>query len=97
MSQNEWRKISDINPNFPTPLLTSEGTGPEGDAPVVLCKGEGPFLSASHHHKMGFPNVKRTWYHGLFSKSWMKRDVISDCCFFANSFLSAKKRKIGTS
>jgi hypothetical protein len=39
MSQNEWRKISDLNPNLPAPLLKSEGTGPEGDAPLVLFKG----------------------------------------------------------
>ena len=51
MSQNEWRKISSINPNFPTPLLTSEGTGPEGDAPLVLFKGEVPFISDGYHHK----------------------------------------------
>jgi hypothetical protein len=43
MSQNEWRKISDINPNLPPPLLRSEGKGPEGDAPLVLFKGSGSF------------------------------------------------------
>ena len=38
MSQKDWRKISAINPNLPSPLLKSEGTGPEGDAPLVLSK-----------------------------------------------------------
>ena len=51
MSQNEWRKISDLNPNLPAPLLKSEGTGPEGDAPLVLCKGEVPVISDGYYHK----------------------------------------------
>jgi hypothetical protein len=55
MSQNEWRKISDLNPNLLTPLLKSEGTGPEGDAPLALFKGEGPFTSERHQYKTGFP------------------------------------------
>jgi hypothetical protein len=43
MSQKEWRSISNINPNLPPPLLKSEGTGPEGDAPLVLIKGRSSF------------------------------------------------------
>jgi 4-amino-4-deoxy-L-arabinose transferase-like glycosyltransferase len=56
MSQKEWRKISAINPNLPPPLLKSEGTGPEGDAPLVLFKGKALFISESNHQKTGFPN-----------------------------------------
>jgi hypothetical protein len=51
MSQREWRKIFYINPNFATPLLTSEGTGPEGDSRLVLFKGEVPFISDGYHYK----------------------------------------------
>jgi hypothetical protein len=40
MSQEEWRKISNLNRNLPPPLLKSEGKGPEGDAPLVLFKGQ---------------------------------------------------------
>jgi 4-amino-4-deoxy-L-arabinose transferase-like glycosyltransferase len=39
MSQKTWSKISDAYPNLPPPLLKSEGSGPEGDAPLVLMKG----------------------------------------------------------
>ena len=54
MSQNEWRKISDLNPNLPAPLLKSEGTGPEGDAPLVLLRRRGSFISESDRQKKGF-------------------------------------------
>jgi hypothetical protein len=58
MSQKEWREISDIKRNLPPPLLKSEGTGPEGGAPLVLFKGEIPFIAESHDHKTGFPNKR---------------------------------------
>jgi 4-amino-4-deoxy-L-arabinose transferase-like glycosyltransferase len=53
MSQKEWRKISDINPNLPPPLLKSEGTGPEGDAPLVLFKGRSSLYLGEQSSKNG--------------------------------------------
>jgi 4-amino-4-deoxy-L-arabinose transferase-like glycosyltransferase len=38
MSQKAWRAISASNPDLPPPLLQSEGSGPEGDALLVLIK-----------------------------------------------------------
>ena len=37
-SQKVWQKISAINPDLPPPVVNSEGSGPEGDAPLVLFK-----------------------------------------------------------
>jgi hypothetical protein len=38
MAKPVWREISAVNPHLPLPLLQSEGSGPEGDAPLVLIK-----------------------------------------------------------
>lgn len=38
MSQKAWRAISASNADLPPPLLQSEGSGPEGDALLVLIK-----------------------------------------------------------
>jgi hypothetical protein len=38
MSQKAWRAISASNPDLPPPLLQSEGSGPEGDALLVLIR-----------------------------------------------------------
>ena len=55
MSQKEWRKILDINPNLPPPLLKSEGKGPEGDAPLVLFKGRSSFYLGEQSSKNVLP------------------------------------------
>ncbi len=36
MPQQTWAEIQKRNPSVPTPLLKSDGAGPEGDAPLVL-------------------------------------------------------------
>jgi 4-amino-4-deoxy-L-arabinose transferase-like glycosyltransferase len=36
MPEQNWVKIQKSNPGLPPPLLKSSGTGPEGDAPLVL-------------------------------------------------------------
>ncbi|HEY6364256.1 MAG TPA: hypothetical protein VI585_05625 [Candidatus Binatia bacterium] len=41
-SQKVWQKISANNPDLPPPLVKSEGSGPEGDAPLVLLKRSSP-------------------------------------------------------
>jgi hypothetical protein len=38
MSEKDWAEIHSRNPNLPRPLLTSNGTGPEGDARLVLIR-----------------------------------------------------------
>ena len=41
MAERDWTTIQQLNPNMPPPLLTSRGTGPEGDAAIVLVRFEG--------------------------------------------------------
>jgi hypothetical protein len=36
MSEKDWSAIRNRNPAIPNPLLTSKGTGPEGDTRLVL-------------------------------------------------------------
>jgi hypothetical protein len=36
MPEQTWKKIEQIRPALPPPLLQSEGKGAEGDAPLVL-------------------------------------------------------------
>ena len=55
MSQKTWSKISDAYPNLPPPLLKSEGSGPEGDAPLVLFKGRSLFYLGDQSSKNGLP------------------------------------------
>lgn len=38
MTESAWREIRQVNPALPAPLLTSTGTGPEGDARLVLTR-----------------------------------------------------------
>jgi hypothetical protein len=41
MAEKDWLDLRKFNPNLPSPLLTSTGKGPEGDAPLVLVRVEG--------------------------------------------------------
>jgi 4-amino-4-deoxy-L-arabinose transferase-like glycosyltransferase len=38
MAEREWRELQKVNANLPPPLLKSFGTGPEGNAPLVLVR-----------------------------------------------------------
>jgi hypothetical protein len=40
MAERNWLKIQKLNPGLPPPLLKSTGTGPEGDARIVLVQAE---------------------------------------------------------
>jgi hypothetical protein len=41
MTERNWLKMRKLNGNIPPPLLKSTGTGPEGDAVIVLVRFEG--------------------------------------------------------
>ena len=41
MARRSWEKIQRQNPDLSPPLVESAGTGPEGDAPLVLVQGDG--------------------------------------------------------
>jgi 4-amino-4-deoxy-L-arabinose transferase-like glycosyltransferase len=36
MNERTWKRIREVKPDLPAPLLKSQGTGPEGDTPLVL-------------------------------------------------------------
>jgi hypothetical protein len=36
MAERDWREIQKLKHNLPPPLLTSTGSGPEGDARLVM-------------------------------------------------------------
>ena len=36
MDERTWKRIQEVKPDLPAPLLKSRGRGPEGDAPLVL-------------------------------------------------------------
>lgn len=38
MTEKDWAEIHSSNPDFPQPLLTSKGTGPEGDSRLLLIR-----------------------------------------------------------
>jgi hypothetical protein len=40
-AERDWIMIQQLNHHMPPPLLKSTGTGPEGDAPIVLVRFEG--------------------------------------------------------
>jgi hypothetical protein len=40
MDERSWKKIQSVKPDLPAPLLTSRGSGPEGDAPLVLVRAD---------------------------------------------------------
>jgi len=40
MAERNWVKLQKLNPSLPPPLLKSTGTGPEGDARIVLVQAE---------------------------------------------------------
>lgn len=39
MSEKEWQHLYLLDPSLPRPVLRSEGTGPDGDTPLVLLQG----------------------------------------------------------
>ena len=41
MAERDWTTLQQLNHNMPPPLLKSRGTGPEGDAVIVLVRFEG--------------------------------------------------------
>jgi hypothetical protein len=40
MAERTWVKLRNLNPNLPPPLLKSKGTGPEGDARIILVQAD---------------------------------------------------------
>jgi dolichyl-phosphate-mannose-protein mannosyltransferase len=40
MPEQSWKEIQKANADLPAPLLVSKGTGPEGDAPLVLVQAD---------------------------------------------------------
>ena len=40
MAERDWIRIRQLDHHMPPPLLKSTGTGPEGDAPIVLIRFE---------------------------------------------------------
>jgi len=40
MAERNWVKLQKLNPSLPPPLLKSTGTGPEGDARIMLVQAE---------------------------------------------------------
>jgi hypothetical protein len=40
MAEQNWRRLQKINSGLPAPLVKSSGTGPEGDARLVLVQAE---------------------------------------------------------
>jgi hypothetical protein len=42
MARRYWRELQEINAKLPPPLLETDSTGPEGDAPLVLVRIEAP-------------------------------------------------------
>jgi len=40
MDERSWKKIQNVKPDLPAPLLTSRGSGPEGNAPLVLVRAD---------------------------------------------------------
>ena len=36
MNEQTWKRIQQVKPDLPSPLLKSQGKGPEGDAPLLL-------------------------------------------------------------
>jgi hypothetical protein len=51
VSQKEWHKILDINPNLTPPLLKSEGKAQRAMRHWSCLKGEALFISGSNHQK----------------------------------------------
>jgi 4-amino-4-deoxy-L-arabinose transferase-like glycosyltransferase len=45
MAENDWRRIREINPSLPPPLLESEGKGPEGDTRLILVRAQRSMIS----------------------------------------------------
>jgi hypothetical protein len=38
-TEKEWERIYNLNRALPSPILRSDGTGPEGNARLVLLRG----------------------------------------------------------
>jgi hypothetical protein len=36
MTEQAWQEMRQLNANLPAPIVRSKGSGPEGDAPLVL-------------------------------------------------------------
>ena len=39
-TEKNWKRLQQAQPELASPLLRSRGRGPEGDAPLVLLRGE---------------------------------------------------------
>jgi hypothetical protein len=40
MDERTWKRIREVKPDLPAPVLKSRGKGPEGDAPLVLVQAK---------------------------------------------------------